>query len=64
MKMKINVVVKVKVPKVPNFLFLEGGGEPMPLDAFTKKGLAELADEWKLNLLARAEEMKKIPRDE
>ena len=57
MDMKVSIIAEVKVPKVPNFIILTDG-QKFPLSAFTKKGLSELADEWKANLLARADEMR------
>jgi len=54
--LKVKLEYYCVIPRVPNFITLAQGGK-LPLDALTKKSLHDIADEWRENLLARADQM-------
>ena len=48
---KLKIQIQVKLPKVPNFLLLEGGGK-FPVSDFTKKELRKIGKQWVDKLVA------------
>lgn len=54
----IEVVIRVKVPKVPNFILAADGALKWPLDHFSDEDLEEIAAQWGSDLLARAKAMR------
>ena len=56
----INVKLTVDVPTVPNYL-RTSDGQSVPLCAISDDGLREIAEQWKLDLLAHSKEQSKNP---
>ena len=53
---KIKVHAEINSPKVPNFL-RSSSGEAIPICAVSDEGLNMIADQWRKDLLERAEDM-------
>jgi hypothetical protein len=53
--MKINVHAQIEIPRVPNFLKMEGG-KTIPISAITEEGFREIGKKWTEELIARAKE--------
>jgi hypothetical protein len=56
--MKIKVQAQIEIPRVPNFLKMQGG-QTIPVSAITEEGLREIGQRWTEALIARANEQSK-----
>lgn len=53
------IAVKIaRIPDVPEYLSVEGGGR-LPLDAFDHAALLEVADQWRVDLLKLADTLRR-----
>lgn len=52
--MKINKIIEINIPKVPNFIITKDGKQTIAVKYFTEKELKEIGRLWTVNLIDKA----------
>lgn len=54
----VDVVYRVRVPRVPNFIHIGDGSRTVPIGELSDRDLEKVADAWKVKLVERARQQR------